>query len=103
MAIRLGRHPPRRQAEYPGGDHQRPISSSKRLAEGLDGEVICAGSAWEVPRESKVVLEREMDDRVAPGSGGVQALEVVKGATVHLSPAVMRAAAEASERARPTT
>jgi len=73
-------------AEDAGGDHERPAGTRERLAECLDGAAIRVGSALEVPREGDVVLEREVDHAVRRGRRTAQAVEVVKGAAVHLRP-----------------
>jgi hypothetical protein len=85
------------------GDEERSIGTRQRLAERLDGAAIRVGGALEVPGEGDVVLEGEVDDAVGRGRGIPQAVEVVEGAAMHLCPGGGEGAAEASERASPTT
>ena len=49
------------------------------------------------------MLEREVDHAVGRGGGGAQAVEIVERAALHLGAGGGKAAAEASERASPTT
>ena len=86
MPVPFGRHPPRCDPERPGGDDERPVGTRERLAEGLDGAAVRIGSALEVAREGEVVLEREVDHAVRRGRRVPQAVEVVKGAALHLAP-----------------
>ena len=86
VPVAFGRHPPRCEPERPGGDDERPVRARQRVAEGLDGAAIRVGSALEVPRESDVVLEREVDHAVRRGRRTPQAVEVIKSAAMHLGP-----------------
>jgi len=65
---------------------RRSIRTRKRLAERLDGAAIRIGSALEVPRESNVMLEGEVDHAIRRGSCTPQAVEVIKSAALHLYP-----------------
>ena len=86
VPVPFGRHAPRCEPERSGGDDERSIRTSKRLAECLDGAAIRVGGALEVPRESDVVLEREVDHAVGRGSCIPQAVEVIERAEMHLCP-----------------
>ena len=70
------------------------------LHERLDGGALGAPGAGHV---GEVVLEAQVDDGVGRLGAGAQAVEVVEAAAAGVAPAAMTAAAEASERARPTT
>ena len=103
MPVPFGGDAARRDPERAGGDDERPVRAGERLAEDLDGAAVRVGGALEVAREGDVVLEREVDHAVGRGRARPQAVEIVERAALHLAPAAARAAAEASERASPTT
>src|ERR1700682_1231343 len=84
--VPFGHHMPRCEPERPGRDEERPVRTGKCLAECLDGAAIRVGSCLEAPRESDVVLEREMDHAIRCGSCTPQAVEVVNSAAMHLYP-----------------
>jgi hypothetical protein len=85
MPVLFGHHASRRDPERAGGDQEGPIGTGKRVAHGLDGAAIRVGGALEIACEGEVVLEREMNHAIRAGSCAAQALEIVKGAAVHLS------------------
>lgn len=82
--VGLGREDAGGEAGETGGDDERPARALERGAERLDGAAIRIGSGREAAREGLVVLEREMDDPVGRRGAGMQALQVVDDAPVHL-------------------
>ena len=85
-AVPFGRYLPRGEPEQPGGEDERPVGTGQHLAEGLDGAAVRVGRALEVPRESEIVLERQVNHAVRRGSGTSQAVEVIESAAVHGGP-----------------
>jgi len=72
------------EAGRSGGDDERSIRTRQCLAECLDGAQVRIGSALKIPRESDVVLVRGVNDPVARGSAGAQAVEVIQSAAMHI-------------------
>jgi hypothetical protein len=81
--VLFGRHPARGEPGQPRSEHEGPVTAGECLAECLDGAAVGVGGAREIPGESDVVLEREVDHAVRPGRPGAKAVEVVEGAAVH--------------------
>jgi hypothetical protein len=85
MPVPFGRHTTESNPESPRGDDQRSVRTRECLAKCLDSPAIGIGSLLEAPRESDVVLERQVYDAVRAGGCGPQRSEVIDSTALDLS------------------
>ena len=99
VATRPGARPSSPEAMTNG--RSEPASASPNVSTARRS---ASAAPWKSPGEGDVVLEREVDHAVRLGGGARAACRGRRGCRARTSaPAAARAAADASERARPTT
>ena len=77
-AVVLGRQLAKRKAKHARGNEERAVRSGQDITEGLDDLTISVGSAGEVARESRLVVEGQVNDAVGALCTGAKAVEIMQ-------------------------
>jgi hypothetical protein len=103
VPVLFGRHPPGASPSVPEAmtnGRSEPASASPKVSTARRS---ASAAPWKSPVKARSCLNARWITPSEAAARAAQGVEVVEGAALHLAPAAVRAAAEASERASPVT